>query len=659
MAVLDRITTAGRRKSPAAEIREKFEEAKRAQAWEARQYSIVRSYLGGDQWLYHSRRDDTVELLPSAPTRVRVTDNRIASNTRIVYAKLLRRPLQFDVLPKSSDDAVQRAARLTQSVIADLARRQRWESSVRRPALAAMWESGTAVLSVDWDAKAGVPLGVGERGPVGTGDVTCTVSTVSEAFCEPGTIDIEVAGWWIRSQALPPGQVQRMFDLADKPKADVSADYTPSARNAVGRDKSVPLTLVLTYYERPSKGSKGRVCVVVGDEVVSDDPWPFPFTDHLNCVAMRETFVAHRWTGDATCYQAISLQNAINHNVSALVEHAKKAGNARLLVPTTALDLIDELTDEAGEIVPYDGAVGGKPEWLGPAALSNWLVELGERLDARLDNIMGVHDVSRGNAPASIESGVGLSILAENDDTPIGFMAKEIAEGFGRLASMCAQLYEANVGDSREAQVRSDDGVTDSIRWKGRDLMGQTEVVVPLEAIIPRSREAARARAMEMVKFGFIKTIDEFETVADIATYDRATSRLLPAVDKARRENHLLAEGVPILPADFDDHRKHIDEHNRFRMSRTYELLGDDIRSIVDDHVVAHEVLAAEDAAKMLMQTAQSPALAAAPAANQPEPLPLPGTGGLMPGVEPPTPGPPPMDAPPMGGGPESPVEAP
>ena len=655
--IMDRIAP-GRRQSPAAEIRERFEEAKRAQSWEARQYAIVRSYLGGDQWLYHSGSSDSIEIIPQSPSRVRVTDNRIASNTRVIYAKLLRRPLQFDVLPKSSDDAVMRAARLSQSVIADLARRQRWEQSVRRPALSAMWESGTAVVSVDWDAQAGVPLGVGERGPIGTGDVRVTVSTVGEAFCEPGTIDIESAWWWIRSQALPADTVQRLYGLSEKPKADVSADYTPSARRAVGRDKSVPLTLVLTYYERPSKSNRdGKVCVVVGDEVVSEDPWPFPFKDHLNCVAMRETFVAHRWTGDSTAYQAVSLQNAINHNISALVEHAKKAGNARILVPDLALDLIDELTDEAGEILPYN-STGGKPEWMGPAQLSNWLVELGERLDRRLDNIMGVHDVSRGAAPANIESGVGLSILAENDDTPIGFIAKEMADGFGRVASMCAQLYEANVGESRDAQVRDDDGVTDAIRWKGGDLMGQTEVVVPLEAVVPRSREAARARAMELVKFGFIKTIDEFELVAEIAPFDRAGSRLLPAVDKARRENHLLASGAPLLPADFDDHRAHITEHNRFRMSRTYELLGDEIRAIVDDHVQAHETMAAEDAGELLMQQAQSPALAAAPAANAPEPLPLPGGGGLPP----PPPGPPagePPGAPMLGGGPESRPEAP
>ena len=658
--IMDRITPQSRKADKgASEIRERYEEAKRAQSWESRQYSIVRSYMGGDQWLYHSRQNDTIEIMRSNASRVRVTDNRIASNTRTIYAKLLRRPLQFDVLPKSSDDAVLRAARLSQAVVADLARRQRWEQAVRRPALSAMWESGTAVVSVDWDARAGVPLGVGPSGPVGTGDVAVTVSTVSEAFCEPGTIDIESAWWWIRSQALPPDHAQRLLGLEEKPKADVSADFIPSARNAVGRDKSVPLTLVLTYYERPSKSNRdGRVCVVVGDKIVDERPWPFPFKDHLNCVAMRETFVAHRWTGDATAYQAISLQNAINHNISALVEHAKKAGNARILIPDMALDLIDELTDEAGEVIPYNNTTG-KPEWMNPAQLSSWLVELGERLDARLDNIMGVHDISRGTAPANVESGVGLSILAENDDTPIGFIAKEMAEGLGRIASMCAHLYEKNVSESREVQVRSDDGVTEARRWTGKDLMGQTEVVVPLEAVVPRSREAARAKAMELVKFGFLKTLDEFESVADIAPFDRAGTRLMPAVAKARRENHHLALDVPLEPASFDDHRAHIDEHNRFRMSETYELLGPDIRELVDLHVQAHEVLAAEDAAKRLMQTAQSPALGNAPDANQTEPLPpMPGAGG-SPQLPPPPSGPPPLDPSSLGGGPESPVLGP
>lgn len=633
-AILNRSTPQSKQAGKDARaIRDRYDEAFQAQSYERMQYNIVRSYMGGDQWLYLSRQRNTIENMTRDPSRVRITDNRIASNSRTIFAKMLRRPLVFDVNPTASDDAITRAARLTEAVMTDTAHRQRWEQTLRRPALSAMWEGGTAVVSVDWDAKAGTPLGVGSNGPMATGDVRCAVSTIAEAFCEPGTTDMESGWWWIRAQALPAQDVQFRYGLDKKPSTDVSASFTPSARNSItgqGSDRPVPLVLVLTYYERPNPSEKdGKFCVVVGDDIVEEGPWPFPFTDHLNCAVMRESFVAHKWMGDTIVYQAISLQNAINANVSSLVEHSKLAGNARLLLPDTMMDLYDDLTDTPGESIPFN-LTAGKPEYLSPTAMPGWLVGLADRLDGRLDNLLGVHDISRGNAPANVESGVGLSILSENDETPIGFLAKEMGEGFGKVASMCAQLYERNATEGRSARVAHDEGVVAQVRWTGKDLMGQTEIVVPLEAIIPRSREAARARAMEMLKLGAIKTLDEFELIADISPRDRITVQTEPAKAKARRENHHLARGVPILPAAFDPHDLHVHAHNAWRMTESYELLADDERQIIDDHVQAHEMLAAEDAAKKLAQNAVSPALASAAEANEGAPLP-----GPMPGIPP------------------------
>ena len=628
-AVMDRLRSNGSRDTDAKLarlIRDRYDEANTAQRWEQLQYGVVRSYMGGDQHVYIHRNRNSIENLPRDPSRVRITDNRIASNTRTIYAKLLKRPLVFEVVPTASDDATLRGARLAEAVATDLANRQRWEQALRRPALVALWEGGTSILSLDWNPAAGTALGVREDGKsFGTGDISTAVSSVTEAFCEPGTQDIETAWWWVRAQALPPAVVQRHYRLEDQPAADVNAALGPSARSFVQgsrRDNPIHLTLVLTYYERPNpERTEGLVATIVGDKVVAKAPWPFPFKDRLNCVAMRESFVSHRWTGESITYQAVSLQNAINAHVSSLVEHMKLAGNARLMVPDTSLDLIDELTDTPGEVVPFNAAAGA-PQYLSPPQLAAWLVQLGDRLAARIDDIMGVHDISRGAAPANIESGVGLSILAENDDTPVGFLAREMAEGFSRFMSLCLQTYAAKASERRTARVVMPGGVTEQVRWTGGDLQGQTEATVPLDAVMPRSRAAARAQALEMVKLGLIESVEEYELVAEVSPRDRLSSTVKPAADKARREIHQLVQGIAVVPRDFDDHRTIITEVNRYRMSGHYDLLPEDRQLLIDEYAQAHENLAAEDQAKKLAQTAVSPALAAAPEANEGEPLP-------------------------------------
>jgi hypothetical protein len=95
-------------------------------------------------------------------------------------------------------------------------------------------------------------------------------------------------------------------------------------------------------------------------------------------------------------------------------------------------------------------------------------------------------------------------------------------------------------------------------------------------------------------------------------------------VAKARRENYQLALGEPMVPADFDNHSTHVEEHNDFRLTARYERLDDPVREQFDMHLQAHTMLAAEEAAMQTARMAMAPGLAMA--ANQRA---MPGSGTL------------------------------
>ena len=84
----------------------------------------------------------------------------------------------------------------------------------------------------------------------------------------------------------------------------------------------------------------------------------------------------------------------------------------------------EELTDYAGEVVPYNDGMQVKPDYLSPPQMPGWWIQQPAMVKEELDDIMGVHDISRGAAPANIESGFGLTILAEKDNTPINRFIK-------------------------------------------------------------------------------------------------------------------------------------------------------------------------------------------------------------------------------------------
>lgn len=626
-------------------------------------YCVNRSFLAGEQWVYMDTSRNTINTLPRDPSRVRVTLNRLWPASRGILARVLSRPLAFEVQPQDSDDATVRGAQTARSVVRDLAREHGWET-LREQTAWNTWLGGTGVLSIDWDPKGGRSLGQlplsGE--PFGTGDVSASALSILECCWEPGIRDAEKGYWWVRAQALPPAEVQMTYGLDTCPQADAVANGTPLTQRLVRTDRqnlAPELTLVLTVYVRPSKlVPQGLVATVVGDKFVDGPkPWPFPWKDRLNLVVFRETKVSGRATGDTVFSAAVPVQTAFNASWSNIIEHLKLAGNARLMVPDASLDGIEDLSDLPGEIVPYNSA-SGAPAYLSPPQLPQYILDQPTQLAAQMDDILGLHDVSRGTAPKNIESGVGLGILVEQDATPLGSLTKEIAAGFERFGSLALELYANKVRDTRKARIQIPGQVPETVQWTGAALAGQTRVVIPPDSVTPRSRAAQMAMAERLATLGAFGppgqlNLQMFSRVADLPDAED----LLEGVDvdsaKAMRENHWLALGIVCVPESFDDHRKHIERHNWFRKTTRYEAMPAEMREIVDMHVKAHETMAAEEAGQQVARMRINPALAGIPTASAAE-LPPPPPGAMPDPMGAPAGPPPPPSMPGMPGTPPS-----
>jgi len=622
----------------AQEIRDRLDRASRNMVREHRHYWVNRSFVAGEQhiwWDAQRRRPDT---LPRTSDEHRLTINRLRPNTRILMAKLMRRPLVFEVSPSAADDAAVIGARKARAAVADVAREHRWED-MRRDLCWNTWQGGTGGLCIEWDPRAGTPLGQSERTgkPYGTGDSREYALDVTEIAVEPGVRDAERARWWIRIAALPPGEVQDLYGLEEPPAADASAMLSPLQRTLMAADRGEvaagELALVLTYYERPSSTSQGQVAVVVGEAIVDGPhPWPFPFTDRLNLVVAREIPVAGRWCGDTVLSDAISPQRALNRAETSIDEHMDKAGNARGMYEEGTIEE-EALDDDPATWVAVRPGSQRWPDYMSPPAMPAWWAQRADQCRAAIDDIMGVHNISRGDQDGS---GRALALLAEQDDTPLGALAKEMAEAWGRFATLWLELAQARVTEPRRARIDRGD-VPETATWTGDDFAGQTTAHVPLEAVQPRSRLASFEMAKELKRVYPDMPLRVFTALADIPGSDDVTEALDPDIARARRENHQMAAGVPALPERWDNHVLHIEELNRFRKSAAYDDLDEPRQELFDLHATAHEVMAAEEMGAQVAKAAVSPALAAAaqagepPLAGEPPALPVPGVNDQAP----------------------------
>ena len=611
----------------AAKVRELYDEGNKATRTESRNYWVNRCFVAGEmniRWDDWRNRPDS--LPASAPNRTKHVNNRLWPSSRTLISKMLRRPLQFEVLATQPNDDAVLGARIAEAAVEDVHREHDWED-LRRDHAWAMWLGGTAGLALEWDPRAGELLEENHHGGrVGTGDTREYALNVTEIVTEPGARNIEKAAWWIRLAALPPGEVRDLYGLEDEPKSDASAGLSPLQARLLedrGEEASSSLTLVLTYYERPTGKSEGQVAVVVGEEVVSHGAWPFPFKDRLNICVARETPVGGRWTGDTILSAAISPQRALNRAEGSIDEHMDKAGNARILDEDGTTD--DEAwDDDPASIVHVRPGAQKWPDYMSPPQMPSWWQARPGEIKADIDDILGVHDISRGDAPSGVDSGVALSLLAEQDDTPVGAVAAELASCWGRFATIVLRTLEAKVTERRPARIERSGQLPEVVSWSGGDFAGQTRCIVPLDAVAPTSRAARLQQGILLWDKGLFAGPDgkpdtqAFFSFVDVSGSNDVTSHMNADAAKAQRENHQMALGIPAVPERFDNHEIHIAEIDRFRKSERYEHSSEDVKAIFEDHANAHEVLGHEEAGEQQNRAMVNPALPGAPQAHEP-----------------------------------------
>lgn len=611
---------------------------------ERRDYWMNASYYSGLQWIWWDYTRNIVQELDyanDAEKFTRITVDKFGPRVTNLIARMTRSPLVWEVEPSGIDDSNLRRQRLQEQLLLSEAYEQGWEE-IREESILQTMFGGVSAISVEWDADMGETAAVDPVTSVAipSGGVKLTPLSISEFTLEPGSADEFASRYWIRCVALPPEQVKEQYGLSWMPSPDAEAALSSRHRTLLSRrpqGQPPRLTLVYCYYERPTNESPGCVVHVVnGKEVYGSGPgWPYPFP-HLNIVLPKQRRIPRTWVGHTLLSPARDIQYAYNRARSTILEHMRKAANARLMVPVGSIEDSDTVTTDPADILEYNSEIG-EPHWQTAPDVPRWISNEAAQLEMEMDDIFFTHSVSRGQAPGDRNSGLALSVLAEKDDTPLGPMARNQSQVWARIGRMTLQLYRTYAERSGMVKTQTltlPNGNTVQFSWTGEDIDENPQVKVPLDATAPRSKIATQSVITSLVDrfpqafqnvdpLSLARMLDLPDPKGYLATTD-------PDVAKAEWENGLLMQGTPVMPATFDDHARHIAQHNKERKTPAYELSSGPVREAIDIHIQAHETLAAQEAMAQLQAMQQMPGAEALPQANEPagSMVPQPETGG-------------------------------
>jgi len=366
--------------------------------------------------------------------------------------------------------------------------------------------------------------------------------------------------------------------------------------------------VVKELWERPSmKYPDGRYIVVAGGKVLHVGPLPFRIGSDgkvdLPFVKFESIVRPGCFWGRSVIERLIPIQRRYNALRNRKAEYLNRCAIGQYAIEDGSVDLddVEENAAAPGHIFVYKK--GSNP----PVMMQNpSLPSAFDSEEATLLNeftiISGVSEIARhSQAPPGVKSGVALSIAVEQDDTRLSHTVGNLEAGFVEAGRHWLRLYKQYATTKRLLRTVGTDLSVEIIDWDASDIRSD-DVVVETSAMLAESPAQRRQMVFDLLAAGLFNdpetgrlTKEGQAKVLELLQFGHwefgdDTERL--HINRADRENRLMANGQLPSVAEYDDDIMHLRRHTRFRLTSEYEDMvrrsGGEIDRIFQEHTTAH-----------------------------------------------------------------------
>lgn len=438
--------------------------------------------------------------------RVRNTYNFIKPIVEAKASAATQRIPSYEVTPTSTDFQALSAADLAQRVA--LYGYDEWNlrDVALRTVLLAIGGGGAGFALPYFDPDVG-PYTQMPDGPdgtpgewVGQGEVKVLVLNGNQVYWENGVPFLD-AKWYAieRARSIEDAKAIPGFIPGTQLTPDATTSDIPHDRDAVEN-----MVIVTEYFERPSaKRPQGRCVVIANGRPIVDyrliDPtsvdwWgPYPLQDADGTVLDEPLLHRLVWTHDADSdqdfgltWQLIDFERTIQDGVNKLVEWKNRCLNPQMKAPVGSL--VSNPTDIPGDVRFYRPIGGLQPEWEQPPPIPAELFELVNWAIQAMQSV-AAHQQPE---PAPNLAAKTLEASIEQSENQWQSFLGDVAEWHSRLMRHCLVLVARYYTEPRLLGLRGRDSWDSPQDFRGAQLMGQTQVRVLPQSIIPVTRSGVQ-----------------------------------------------------------------------------------------------------------------------------------------------------------------------
>jgi hypothetical protein len=647
--IINRFKKKEEAKKLVAWVKSEYEKCKQSRKTEEQDWYLQLSFYNGNQ--YHSwRRLGNGQVLAEEPNPQglpRVTVNRIEPVVRTEIAKTTSGHPSATVIPASNDDDDLMAASAAEQVWQSLYDRESFQTRILQKAEFWRATTGNAFIKTYWDPsiKEIVPTPVvdpytGEKKVIqqvaSQGDVKFEVVSPFHLFVpDLSEEDLESQPYifnvytkseeWVRSNfgsVLP-----KDFKPAKVSTSELLDAALMDMRNV---DNSKPdAILVIEMWAKPNGCPylpKGGLVTIVDNEIVQMAENGIPYSHKQYPFAHIGTIPTGKFYRRGTVKTLIPIQREYNRLRSQIIHAKNLMAKPQMMFQEGSVDP-RKITARAGIWVPIrPGFQYPTPVPIQP--LPQYVINEVKQLEMDFEDLSGQHAVSRGES-GGVTAATAINYLQERDDAYLTTVFSAIEAAVEKIAKHSIALFIQYVTQPRLIKTVGSDGAFDATVLSGADIASGNDIRVESGSALPTSKSARQALITEWMKMGFISPQDGLR-ILDMGMLKQYYNLLKLDENQSQRENLMMkrltdeavqqfqmqwemgasngdpdktvpgqtdAEGNPIaleVPAvipvhDYDNHAVHIEVHNRFRKSQSFEILPDVVKAEFQKHISMHE----------------------------------------------------------------------
>jgi len=658
-------------------VKAEYEKAKQARKQEELDWYLQLAFYNGNQYHSWAKKGNATVLAeePNPQNNPRLVVNRIEPIIRTEIAKTSSGHPSATVIPASNDDDDLMAASAAEQVWQALYDKNNFQTDVIQKE--EFWRAtcGNAFIKTYWDTSKR------EISPVPVIDPYTGQKTITQQVSSVGDVAYEVVSpFHLFVPDLAEENIENqpyLFNVYTKSEQFVKSafknvlppDYVPTKVSASeivdaamfdikGADVSKPdAVLVIEMWAKPNSCPylpKGGLVTIVDSEIVQLAENGIPYTHKTYPFAHVYSVPTGKFYRRSVIKSLIPIQQELNRTRSQIVQAKNLMAKPQMMFAEGSTDP-KKITARAGIWIPIrPGFQFPQPVPIQP--LPSYVLQEVERLQADFEDISGQHQVSRGGN-GGVTAATAINYLQERDDAYLTTVFSSIEAAVEKVAKQSIALFIQYVQQPRLIKTVGTDGAFDATILAGADIASGNDIRIESGSALPTSKSARQALITEWMKMGFITPQDGLR-ILDMGMLKQYYNLLKIDENHAQRENLVMkrltgeeitafqtdweqgaaagdpdkivpgqvdAEGQPIklaVPAvvqvhDFDNHAVHIEVHNRFRKSQSFETLPDEVKAEFQKHIAMHETALQQK----MMQEAQMAAMGAMPQ-GQPQALP-------------------------------------